>query len=116
MKMCVVVNSPGLNGSAGLPGLRSCLTQGPVEALGGRLFLIIQLSAQHNRQRYTIATTNTKQFVFSLASPAACRSANVVLVTWVFTAKQSHGRGKEASVILSPQVCYRYSQRLLQHG
>lgn len=29
-----------------------------------------------------------------------------------FTAKESHGRGGEASVLLSPQVCYRYSQRL----
>lgn len=38
VKMCVIINRPGLNGSAGPPGLRSCLTQGTVEALGGLLF------------------------------------------------------------------------------
>lgn len=29
-----------------------------------------------------------------------------------FTAKESHGRGNQAPVILSPQVCSRYGRRL----
>lgn len=60
-------------------------------------FLIIQLSAQRNRQRGTITSNNTKHSVFSLASllPAGQETLEGFLVTQRFTAKASHPGGKK---------------------